>query len=403
MDKIQSLRGMNDISEAQAEKFLYFLQKCSKIAQKYGHKYISTPILEQTVLFERSVGNSSDIATKEMYRFTDKGHNDVSLRPEGTASIVRHFIEKKIDKAGGVFRFFYYGPMFRYERPQKGRLRQFHQFGCETFGEDSYMEDLNIIDMVVNIFKFFEIPTTLHINSLGCDDCMPSYKKNLLNNISGIKLCDICEKRKITNPIRVFDCKNEKCQEKLQNIDKITDSLCKICQNEFDSLMGSLDSLCIKYIVNKNLVRGLDYYTKTAFEFISGDIGSQNAIAGGGRYNHLVEQLGGEKVSAVGFAIGIERLLELINKPKQDQDIWYIGATNDEALEQLSKIVSKKRSDYIVLTDYKIRSFTKHFNNAIKKSATNIAILNKQELTNGQIWTKDLTNDIEKIVSLSNF
>ena len=151
------------------------------------------------------------------------------------------------------------------------------------------------------------------------------------------------------------------------------------------------------------MVRGLDYYTKTAFEFISGDIGSQNAIAGGGRYNHLVEQLGGEKVSAVGFAIGIERLLELINKPKQDQDIWYIGATNDEALEQLSKIVSKKRSDYIVLTDYKIRSFTKHFNNAIKKSATNIAILNKQELTNGQIWTKDLTNDIEKIVSLSNF
>ncbi|OPX27553.1 MAG: histidine--tRNA ligase [Campylobacteraceae bacterium 4484_166] len=403
MQTIQSLRGMNDIKEQDGVLFLYFIENCSLIAKRYGFDFISTPILEQTSLFVRSVGNSSDIVTKEMYRFTDKGENDVCLRPEGTASVVRSFIEKKLDKAGGVHRFYYFGPLFRYERPQKGRLRQFHQFGCETIGESSYMEELNMIDMLTKIFQFFKITFKLHINSLGCQECMPSFKRDLVKTLHTIKLCDDCVKRAITNPIRVFDCKNKDCQNKLKNIAKITDSLCEVCQKDFDSLTNMLDNLDIPYTIDKNLVRGLDYYTKTAFEFISADIGSQDAIAGGGRYDKLVSQLGGKDRSGVGFAIGIERLMPLIKIDKQKKDMWYIATTTDEAIQMLGKIVSSKRKSTCVLTDYKKRSWTKHISNATKKGATHLAIIGQDEFQDGTIWTKNLITKDEKIVTIKEF
>ncbi len=403
METIQSLRGMNDIKDDEAELFAYFLRHSCEIALRYGYKFISTPVLEQTALFKRSVGSSSDIITKEMYRFTDKGDNDVCLRPEGTASVVRSFIEKKLDRAGGVYRFFYHGAMFRYERPQKGRLRQFHQFGCETFGESSYMEDATTIDMITKILKFFEIDFEIDINSLGCKNCMPLYKQNLVKKLKSLSLCDDCQNRIVANPIRVFDCKNKLCREKLTKIDKITDSLCEVCDTEFHSLQDTLDDMRIKYIINKNLVRGLDYYTKTAFEFVSNDIGSQNAIAGGGRYDCLVANLGGRHTPAVGFAIGVERLLELIKKPNTQGTLWYMGATSPQALKLLSQVVSKKRDTDIVLIDYKSRSFSKHINNAFKKSATNIAIIGDKELENKQIWTKDLLKNTEKLVDLNIF
>lgn len=345
MSNIQSLRGMKDILANDSKLFTYFCENASKIAKNYGFEYIETPILEETALFKRSVGESSDIVNKEMYQFIDKGDNDVCLRPEGTAGVVRSFIQNKFDKAGGIKRWYYYGPMFRYERPQKGRLREFHQFGAEVFGVSSVYEDANIIMMIKDILDFFGISFSLKLNSLGCKECMPTYKENLVTHLSSFKteLCEDCNRRIETNPIRVLDCKNEKCQSLLQNAPKITNNLCASCDSDFEKLKEILDFNKVSYEIDSNLVRGLDYYSKTAFEFVSNEIGAQSAIAGGGRYDRLVEFLGGKSTAGIGFAIGIERLLELVKIKEEAEDIYYIGALSEKALNQVMKVANIKR------------------------------------------------------------
>lgn len=399
---IQSLRGMKDIIKDDSKLFNYFISNGSKIAIKYGYDYIQTPILEETSLFKRGVGNSSDIVGKEMYQFIDKGENDICLRPEGTAGVVRMFIQNKLDRAGGINRFFYTGSMFRYERPQKGRLRQFHQFGCESFGEDSIYEDANIILMIDEILTFFKIKYTLQLNSLGCDDCMPSYREKLLKYIDNLDLCEDCAKRKGTNPIRVLDCKNESCQNRLKDAPKITDNLCKTCNNDFNDLQKLLDKNNISYEIDKNLVRGLDYYTKTAFEFSSCNIGAKSAIAGGGRYDKLVEYLGGKPTCAIGFAIGIERILPLISMPSIDENILYIGSMTPMANEKVFSLVHKKRKEQKVITDYKSRSFSKHINKATKEGATMIALIGENELNTNKIWVKNLLSKEEQTISIDD-
>ena len=305
MANIQSLRGMKDITDNDSKLFLYFIENCTKIAKKYAYDYIETPILEEATLFKRSVGESSDIVSKEMYQFIDKGSHDVCLRPEGTAGVVRWFVQNKKDKAGGHNRVFYHGPMFRYERPQKGRLREFHQFGCESFGEASVYEDATMILMISEMLNFFKIGYKLQLNSLGDENCMPQYKEVLVKHLHTLTLCEDCNRRTESNPIRVLDCKNESCQIELKNAPKITDNLCESCNIDFTKLKEILDTNSVSYEIDSNLVRGLDYYTKTAFEFVSNNIGAQSAIAGGGRYDRLVEFLGGKPTAAVGFAIGI--------------------------------------------------------------------------------------------------
>ena len=255
---ITALRGMKDIlSPEESAKFTYFIEVASRIARRYGHRYVEAPLLEETQLFKRSVGESSDIVGKEMYRFTDKGDNDVCLRPEGTAGVVRAVIEGKLDKAGGIHRFFYAGPMFRYERPQKGRLRSFHQFGVESFGEASVYEDISLIAMLCDIFDTLGIGYRLEINSLGCLECMPDYRQKLVGFLKSVEdeLCDDCKRRITTNPIRVLDCKNPHCQEVLAGAHKITDHLCTTCNDDFGTLTGTLEALGIPYSVNKNLDR----------------------------------------------------------------------------------------------------------------------------------------------------
>ena len=390
MANIQALRGMKDILDINSKIFNYFIENCSRIAKQYGFSYVQTPILEETALFKRSVGESSDIVGKEMYQFIDKGQNDVCLRPEGTAGIVRMFIQEKQDKAGGIYRYFYHGPMFRYERPQKGRLRQFHQFGCESFGESSVYEDANIILMISQMLKFFNIRHKLQLNSLGCKDCMPSYKENLISHLQNLTLCNDCQRRITTNPIRVLDCKNEICQEQLSNAPKITSSLCETCHNDFEKLKNILNKNNIFYEVDSSLVRGLDYYTKTAFEFVSDKIGAQNAIAGGGRYDRLVEFLGGKSTPAIGFAIGIERLLELIKYKESKEELLYIGAMCKEAIDKVFSLAISKRQTSKVITDYKVRGFSKHLNNATKKGATTIMLIGEDELKNNTIWSKNI-------------
>ena len=402
---IQSLRGMNDIVDNSSELFTYFIKNATEIAQNYGFSYIETPILEETRLFKRSVGESSDIVNKEMYQFIDKGENDVCLRPEGTAGVVRSFIQDKRDRAGGVTRWYYYGPMFRYERPQKGRLREFHQFGAEVFGVSSVYEDANVIMMLKEILEFFGIKHTLLLNSLGCKACMPPYKENLINHLNTFrdKLCEDCQRRIETNPIRVLDCKNEKCQSLLQDAPKITHNLCESCDTDFEKLKEILDFNDIEYSIDTNLVRGLDYYSKTAFEFVSSEIGAQSAIAGGGRYDRLIEFLGGRETPGIGFAIGIERLLELIQVKEQQKDIVYIGALCEEALNTMVKVAKEKRKTHTTYIEYTPRGFGKHFKLAEKSGANIVALIGEDELKNNTIYIKNIATKNEETILIQDF
>ena len=402
---IKSLRGMNDILSEDYERFTYFINTATDIAQKYGFHFIETPLLEETALFKRSVGESSDIVGKEMYQFIDKGENDVCLRPEGTAGVVRAFIQKKLDKAGGTHRFFYHGSMFRYERPQKGRLRQFHQFGVESFGQESVYEDATMIMMVADILSACGIGYRLQLNSLGDKNCMPKYRNKLVKFVKECEdgICEDCVKRLDTNPIRVLDCKNGSCQILYESAPKLLQNLCNTCDDDFNNLKKILNDNNIDYEIDTNLVRGLDYYSKTAFEFVSDDIGSQSAIAGGGRYDKLVEFLDGKPTPAVGFAMGIERLMELIVMPESKRDGYYIGAMDTEAIDLVIKLAQNKRKTDKTTIDYKAKNLQKHLKAADKVNAKFCAVIGSNELNDATIWIKNLQNKTEKTINIKDF
>jgi len=401
---INALRGMKDTLSPESEIYAYVITTCTRIAQNYGFSFIETPILEETALFKRSVGESSDIVGKEMYQFTDKGGNDVCLRPEGTAGVVRAFIQEKYDKAGGTRRFFYHGPMFRYERPQKGRLRQFHQFGAETFGEASVKEDATIILMLCEMFKALGIGFTLEINSLGCPSCMPQYRTQLVSFLDTCEgLCEDCERRKLTNPIRVLDCKNVTCKALLHTAPLLLNHLCENCSSDFDVLKTTLERFGIDYTINSKLVRGLDYYSKTAFEFVSSEIGAQSAIAGGGRYDRLVEFLDGKPTPGVGFAMGIERLMELVKMPEGSREGYYIGALCDEALDVVYDMSIKKRIDAKVLSSYEAKSLKNHLKVADKQYVKFCVCIGEDELKSNSVWVKNLESKEETIIKIEDF
>ena len=396
---IQALRGMKDILSPSNEKYVYFVENCSKIAKNYGFEYIETPILEETALFKRSVGESSDIVGKEMYQFTDKGGNDVCMRPEGTAGVVRAFIQQKYDKAKVQKKFFYHGPMFRYERPQKGRLREFHQFGVESFNQSNIKEDASIILMLKEMLDFFGIGYKLELNSLGCTQCMPAYRDKLVNFLQDEDdICEDCKRRRDTNPIRVLDCKNQKCQDIYKDAPLLIDNLCSTCRADFGELKNILDRFDVKYTINPKLVRGLDYYNKTAFEFVSDAIGAQSAIAGGGRYDKLVEYLDGKPTSGIGFAMGIERLMELIVMPENRREGYYIGALCDEAGELCFELAIKMRKTKKATLNYDKKSLKAHLKNADKQNARYCICVGEDELMQGKIWIKDLQNKEERLV-----
>jgi len=401
---VNALRGMKDTISPESEIYSYVIETCTRIAKHYGFSLIETPILEETALFKRSVGESSDIVGKEMYQFIDKGGNDVCLRPEGTAGVVRAFIGQKYDKAGGIRRFFYHGPMFRYERPQKGRLRQFHQFGAETFGEASVDEDATIIIMLGHMFKALGIGYTLEINSLGCPTCMPSYRTQLvlfLNALDG--LCEDCERRKQTNPIRVLDCKSDTCKSLLVGAPILLEQLCESCATDFNRLKALLQHAGVAYSINTKLVRGLDYYSKTTFEFVSSDIGAQSAIAGGGRYDRLVEFLDGKPTPGVGFAMGIERLMELVKMPQMKREGYYIGALCEEAQETVFDLVIEKRKNTRVLTSYDVKSLKNHLKQADKNDVTFCVCIGEDELAGHTVWIKNLETKEEMLQSIDAF
>ncbi len=395
---------MKDFLEDDAKVYEYCIQTCKKIAQNYGFSFIKTPILEETALFKRSVGESSDIVGKEMYQFIDKGGNDVCLRPEGTAGVVRAFIEAKLDKSLANHRFFYYGNMYRYERPQRGRLRQFHQFGVESFGLDDVREDASIILLANEILDAFGIKSSLKLNSIGCPKCMPSYKKKLVKILDKKEgLCTDCQRRKDTNPIRVFDCKNSSCQNLLKQTPRLLDDLCETCKEDFEDLKYLLKECEVEFEIDTNLVRGLDYYSKTAFEFVSDELGAQGTLIGGGRYDKLVEYLGGKPTPGIGFAMGIERIMELVRSQKSNRQGFYLGALDEDAKIKLFKLARMKRKGQRVYLDYQTRSLKAHLKQADKKNALYFGCMGEDELKHDTIWIKNLETKEEKVLHVKDF
>ena len=403
---INALRGMKDLLENDGKLYKFIIDTCEAVVKNYGYEFCETPKLEETALFKRSVGQSSDIVGKEMYQFIDKGGNDVCLRPEGTAGVVRAFIENKFDRAGGVRRYFYHGSMFRYERPQRGRLREFHQFGVECFGEASVYEDASVILMLNEILNRLKIKTTLKINSLGDGECMPAYKEKLVKFVENNKenLCDDCLRRLDTNPIRILDCKSQSCQNILKDAPLITQNLNQICNDDFNKLQEILKANGVEFQIDPKLVRGLDYYCKTAFEFISDDIGSQSAVAGGGRYDKLCEYLGGKATFAVGWAMGVERIMEILRQKESQnkREGIYICALSPNLISQIYKTAQILRKNYKTEISYEAKSPNKHLNIADKKGFEIFLCLGEDEFSQGQIWYKNLQTKDEKRISIAN-
>ncbi|MFQ5444484.1 MAG: histidine--tRNA ligase, partial [Nitrospinales bacterium] len=304
--KIKGIRGVKDILPGEIEKWHWVEKKAQQVFAHYGFKEIRLPIFEKTALFSRSIGETTDIVEKEMYTFTDRGGDQLTLRPEGTASVVRSYIENKMYNPPALVKLYYLGPMFRYERPQAGRFRQFYQIGVEAMGSDNPVVDVEVITMLMEYFQELGLENLdLQINSLGCPECRPKYREALKKDIEKYlnELCANCNQRYQRNPLRVLDCKVERDREIAKGLPKTIDYLCSKCETNFSKVRGLLESTQTKYTLNTQLVRGLDYYCRTTFEVVSSGLGAQNAICGGGRYDSLVEEFDGPKTPCFGFAL----------------------------------------------------------------------------------------------------
>ncbi len=402
---IQSLTGMQDIVGDEAKKYNYVVNSAKEVLENYDFNFVKMPMLEKTELFIRSVGGSSDIVNKEMYRFIDKGENDVCLRPEGTAGVARYFVQNKLDRQPQKFKFYYHGSMFRYERPQKGRYREFNQFGCESFGEESVYEDYAIIEMASAILGKLDISYKLELNSLGCKECRPKYIESLKEFLRDKKdkLCEDCNRRLEQNPLRVLDCKVQSCQAEYEDAPKITDNLCESCDTDFTKLKELLDSNSINYEVNKKLVRGLDYYNKTIFEFISDKIGAQGTVIGGGRYDGLISYLDGKETPAVGFGMGVERVMLLTNLPSTQNSGYHLGAMDEEALSSIISLTKSVRISHKATLEYKPKKLKALLKGADKANAKYCVVIGENELKEGKVWLKDLVTKDESTPTIDEF
>ena len=404
-------RGTKDITPKDAYKWNYVENKFREICSLFGYEEMRTPVFEHTELFKRSVGDTTDIVQKEMYSFTDKGGRDITLKPEGTAGVVRAFIENKLYADTQPTKLFYITPCFRYERPQAGRQRQFHQFGIEALGSDKPSLDAEVIALAVQFFTEVGLKDlAVSINSVGCPTCRAEYNarlKEYLDKKSDV-LCETCLERKDKNPMRVIDCKNPTCKENLNDIPFMVDHICDDCKDHFEKLQTYLKEMDINFVVDKTIVRGLDYYKKTAFEIISNDIGSQSTVCGGGRYDGLVEQLGGPKgVSGIGFALGAERLLltmennniEIENPYATDIFIVTIG---DEAKTKSFKLLKDLRTNHISAeNDHLDRSVKAQFKYSDKINAKFTIVIGDDELANDTATLKNMSTSEQTTIKLS--
>ena len=410
---IQKPKGTYDIYGDKAIEVLYLKKLIEALMDKYNASYFETPIFESSELFHRGVGETTDIVSKETYDFKDRGDRNLTLRPEGTAGIVRSFIENKLYADSLPLKAWYFGPMFRYERPQAGRYREFYQFGFEAFGSNDPMMDAEVIGIIVNLFNILGLKgIKVNINTLGDKESRENYRKALLDYFKPYlnDLCEDCKKRYEKNPLRILDCKVDKENEIMKNAPKMVDYLNEESKNHFEKVKEYLDALNIDYTINSNIVRGLDYYTHTVFE-VEADIkgfGSQNVLAAGGRYDHLVEFIGGPSVPGVGFALGLERLLlalekeEIDIKEKEPLDVYIFGASKEEKKYILSLGNTLRMNGFNVEIDYNNKSFKSNFKKADSLLAKYIIIIGEEEVKSKILTVKNNKTKEEYKVKLDN-
>jgi histidine--tRNA ligase len=392
-------KGTKDIMMDQVYKWHYVEKKWKEICARYGFKEIRTPIFEHTELFQRGVGDTTDIVQKEMYTFEDHGGRSITLKPEGTSPAVRAFIEHKQYAEVQPIKLYYDIPCFRYEKPQSGRLRQFHQFGVETFGTTNMVADAEIIAIGYDFLTSMGVTDlTLEINSVGCPECRAKHRKALKDFLAPKydQLCDTCKSRYEKNPMRILDCKSPIDQELVQGAPMMVDFLCDDCKNAFEDLQKNLDALEIPYVINPKIVRGLDYYTKTAFEFVTNSLGAQGTVCGGGRYDNLVEEVGGPPIPGVGFGLGKERLLMLMEAngveiPKPSDCDVFIATMGEAAKLYGQKLLFNLRKNGIKCQiDDLQRNFKGQFKYADRLGAKYAVVIGDNELETGVATLKDM-------------
>ncbi|MCD6582950.1 MAG: histidine--tRNA ligase [Desulfuromusa sp.] len=406
---ITAVKGMNDILPGEVETWQFLEQSARDVFGLYGFSEIRTPIAEKTELFSRSIGETTDIVEKEMYTFSDKSENSLTLRPEGTAPVMRSFIQNRLNNLDPVSKLYYMGPMFRYERPQKGRYRQFYQIGVEVLGVEDAKIDAQVLAMLHQYFIRIGIDSvSLQVNSLGCPECRPGYRQTLIDYLESRldNLCADCQRRYQTNPLRVLDCKAQGCQAATVDAPSVLEHLCSSCSDHFSQVKFYLEALDIPYEVNARMVRGLDYYVRTTFELITNQLGSQNAVAAGGRYDGLVESLGGPALPGIGFAIGLERLVLL----KGEQRVTaaapqlFIAAIGKEAADLAFVLMSQLQAAGVrAEMDYLGKSLKAQMRRANKLNATFTLILGEEELQSGQAQLKDMAASSQSTVALDTF
>ncbi len=398
---INVIKGTKDILPQDIAQWHNLEQKALEIFTRYGYKEIRTPIFEATELFARGVGDTTDIVNKEMYTF-EKSERSLTLRPENTAGVVRSFIENGMARLSAPVKLWYKGPMFRYERPQAGRQRQFHQVGVEMFGIKQATADAEVILLAVNYLKSLGLnDLEVEINSLGCPTCREEYKKRIKEVLRPEfdNLCEDCQNRYEKNPLRLLDCKVESCQTifakpEIQSVIQ-SDFICEECAQHFDELKKYLDKMGVRYIENKLLVRGLDYYNRTVFEIKSNNLGSQNAVCGGGRYDSLVRNLGGDDIPAVGWAMGMERLNALLPKIQDDRLDAYI--VSNSSVDAFALAEELRAQGFNVEFDLSNKKFTKQLEKA-SKVAKYALILGEDEITKGQVSVKNLDTSVQETI-----
>jgi histidyl-tRNA synthetase len=400
-----SIKGTRDILPPETRDWQRVENICSDIFETYGYRQIRTPVFEATELFEKGTGETSDIVTKEMYTFTDKGGRSLTLRPEYTPSVVRAIMQNNLHLKPQPMRFYFIGPMFRYDKPQKGRFRQFHQADIEVFGEDDPAVDAEIVEMADYMLNKIGVADfEILINSVGCPRCRPDYFKQLKATAkAGMnKLCLDCRKKVDINPLRIFDCKQKSCGEISREFPVITGYLCEECREHFDRFQEYLTLFHMDYTVDPRLVRGLDYYTKSTFEIISSRMGAQDAILGGGRYDDLMKTYGGPDICGIGFAMGMERLLSLLPPQKKSEHFVYIAFRDEKAKQRAMSLASRLRRNAVeCLMEYKDRSLGKQLGRANKLGAAWAVIIGEEELSRQVFQLKNMQSGEQREVNES--
>lgn len=408
----KAIKGTKDVLPNESYKNQYIEATCLGVAENFGYKEMRTPVFEHTELFQRGVGDTTDVVQKEMYTFDDKGGRSITLRPEGTAGAARAFLENGLSNEALPQKICYLISCYRYEKPQAGRLREFHQFGIECFGATSPLADAEMISLAKQIFDELGVKDLhLELNSIGCPECRAEYHKALKEYFSQYKdkLCDTCNDRLERNPMRILDCKSPVCSEIAKGAPVVLDYLCDECKEHFQKVKSYLDAANIEYIVNPQIVRGLDYYTKTVFEFVSDAIGSQGTVCGGGRYDGLLEELGGQHTPSLGFAMGLERLQLVMeaqgcNFPEPSRPDLFIVAMGEKATLKAVEIAKDMRDEgFSVVYDLNGRSLRAQMKYADKLGAKFNVVIGDNEVENKVVSLKDMATGESSEINLDTF